>query len=505
MIAPEVLEPASAPGAEAQRPAPLVLRCTFSFPVTLSALLVVLVVLTVRNRFNDPDMWWHLKTGEIIWNTHHIPTVDTFSYTVAGHAWILQEWLSQLTIYATYHLGGYCGMMLWLCCFASLLLIGGFALCWRYSGNGKVAFLGALTIWLFSTVGLSIRPHLLGYLCLIAELLILQLGQTRDRRWFYLLPPLFCLWINLHSSFMLGLVVLGIVVFCSFWDFRVGLLISNRWDSERRKALIMAAVLAVAALFVNPVGPKLITYPLVVMLRQHVNLGAVSEWQTPDLSGGRGFGLLAITGAILFLPIVRETGIFLQEVVLLATAFLLGVQHDRMLFPFGILAAPVLCRLLANTWERYEFDKDLVLPNAVLLALAAAGVWMAFPSATNLNAQVQRKNPVGALAFLRRARISGPMLNDYISGGYLIWAAPERKVFIDGRADLYDPAGVMAEYGRWAMLEAETATLLDRRQIAYCVLSRDASVTRSLRLLPDWKTAYSDDISIVFVRTAAPA
>jgi hypothetical protein len=36
-------------------------RAVFSFPVMLSLALTVLTVLTVRNRFDDPDLWWHFK------------------------------------------------------------------------------------------------------------------------------------------------------------------------------------------------------------------------------------------------------------------------------------------------------------------------------------------------------------------------------------------------------------------------------------------------------------
>ena len=42
----------------------------FRFPSMLTGLLVVLAVLSVRGRFDDPDMWWHLKMGQIIWTTH---------------------------------------------------------------------------------------------------------------------------------------------------------------------------------------------------------------------------------------------------------------------------------------------------------------------------------------------------------------------------------------------------------------------------------------------------
>jgi hypothetical protein len=54
------------------------LRLVFSFQVVLVCLLLPLTVFTQRTRFNDPDMWWHLKMGEIIWTNHHVPTVDLF-------------------------------------------------------------------------------------------------------------------------------------------------------------------------------------------------------------------------------------------------------------------------------------------------------------------------------------------------------------------------------------------------------------------------------------------
>ena len=55
-----------------------VLRKLFSFPVMVASLLVVLAVTTVRSRFDDPDMWLHLKMGQVIWTTHVIPTTDLF-------------------------------------------------------------------------------------------------------------------------------------------------------------------------------------------------------------------------------------------------------------------------------------------------------------------------------------------------------------------------------------------------------------------------------------------
>jgi hypothetical protein len=195
----------------------------------LAGLLLVLATLTVRSRFDDPDMWWHLKTGEIIWTTHTIPVTDIFSFTTNHHAWVPHEWLSQVVIYAAYKWGGFSGLMLWLCFFASILLIAGHLLCSLYAGNAKVGFLGALVIFVFATVGVSIRPQLIGYLLLIVELTLIHLGRTRNPRWFWCLPPLFALWINCHGSFFLGMALAAALLFCSFFDFQIGGLIAEPW------------------------------------------------------------------------------------------------------------------------------------------------------------------------------------------------------------------------------------------------------------------------------------
>src|ERR1700682_2251702 len=88
-------------------------RLAFSFPGTLAVALIVLTVLTVRSRFNDPDLWWHLKTGEIIWSNRAIPRTDLLSFTTGQNSWVPSEWLSQLSLYAAWRAGGYSGLMLW--------------------------------------------------------------------------------------------------------------------------------------------------------------------------------------------------------------------------------------------------------------------------------------------------------------------------------------------------------------------------------------------------------
>jgi hypothetical protein len=468
----------------------------------LTAALIVLAVLTVRGRFDDPDMWWHLKTGEIIWTTHTIPTTDTFSYTTNHHAYIPHEWLSQVLIYGAYRWGGYPGLMLWLCSFTSVLLIAGYILCSVYSGNAKVAFLGAMTIWLFATIGLAIRPHIVGYLLLIFELLILHMGRSRDPRWFLALPLLFAVWVNSHGSFLLGIILSGTALFSSFFEFRIGLLVSSRWDRRSQLLLTLALVLSGAALFLNPIGLKQVFYPINTMLHQPTNLGLVQEWRPLQLNSERGIAWLVVLGCVFLLMILRRAELFWDELLALTLGAWLAASHERMLFVFGILAAPILTRLLSPLWEGYDREKDLPWANAVLIAASLLFAFLIFPSRQKLTDEVAEQNPEKAVSFIKSHHLSGPMLNDYAYGGYLIWAAPEQPVFIDGRADVFEWTGVFEDYRQWFSLQSDPNLLLDKYGISFCLLSRNSPMTQVLPLLHGWKLAYSDNTSMIFMRVS---
>jgi hypothetical protein len=428
--------------------------------------------------------------------------VDLFSFTTNQHAYVPHEWLAQLTIYSVYHFLGYSGVMLWLFVAASLVVIAGYTLCWLYSGNGKIAFLGAMGIWFFATVGLSARPQLLGYLCLLCELLIVHLGRSRNPRWFLALPVLFVVWVNLHGSFLLGFIVLGVVLASTCMEFQFGLLSSKRCDNYSRKMLILALALSLAALFVNPVGLSQLTYPFNTMLAQPIGLQYSFEWQPAPMNDVRLWGLFGSAGLVVVLPLLRRIELRLEEFLLAGIGFVLGVQHERMLFVFGILAMPFICRLLASAWDQYEPRREAVLLNFVMFTAAVVPIILGFPTPHDLAEQVTNANPVKALEFIRRSGLTGRMLNEYVYGGYLIWAAPERKVFIDGRADVYEWTGVFADYMNMMNVKVDPSSVLDKYGIEFCLLSREEAVAVVMGRIPGWKSVYTDEKSIVFARSA---
>ena len=471
----------------------------------MGSLLVLLCAATIRDRFEDPDMWWHLKSGELIWKSHHIFTTDPFSYTARGHALVAQEWMGQLSIYAAYRWAGFPGLMAWLVALTSLLVLAGFLLCSVYGRNVKVGFLGGIIVWFFSTIAFSIRPQLIGYIFLTIELLILHLGRSKNARWFLGLPLLFAVWVNCHASFFLGLLVAAITFFFSFFDFEPKWLQSGSWNGSTRRLFLIGFALSLPALFLNPGGRMQVFYPLNTVFRQPINLGNIEEWKPLGLLDPRGAGLLAILLCILLLVVLRRSKLRSDELALLALGSWLALSHTRFSVVFGILAAPILCRQLSGSWEGYEPARDRAWPNALLMGLALLGAWAAFPGPGNLERQVEEKRPVKAVAFLRNAHLAGPMLNDYQSGGYLIWALPEYPVFIDGRADVYEWSGVLGEFGDWATRRSDPRVLLEKYGIDFCLLSRIDPMVQAMPQLKGWRQVYSDSNAVVFVRTASAA
>lgn len=479
------------------------LRHLFSFPAFLIVGLVIVTVYTTSNRFNDPDLWWQLRVGQIIATTHSIPATELFSFTAQGHLWTAHEWLAQLSMYITYAAGGPRALMLWLCAFASLTFALVYALCWMQTGDGVASFVGGLIAWFFATVGLAIRALILGHLFLALEILLLEMGRTKNHRWLWCLPPIFTLWANCHASYIFGLAVLGVYWISSRVDGQWGLIASHEsWEKQGRRLLSLMLLLCPAALCCNPVGMNLLRYPfdaLFRLFRHAPSVNAVEEWLPPTLNNSRALGMLCIVVAILLFSLVRRSELYLRELLLVFMALGLALQYVRMLFVFGIVVSPIFCRVAWSSRKR-AMKRDHPIINAIFIFGGLAAIASAFPTAGALQDQVRRTSPVAAVDYIRRQGLSGPMLNEYVFGGYLIWALPEHKVFIDGRADVYDWAGVFPEYGRWATLEEDPALLLDKYHIRFCLLSKTSPLSMVIPYLPGWRKVYSDDVAEVFAR-----
>ncbi|MGB5931725.1 MAG: hypothetical protein WBH57_01480, partial [Anaerolineae bacterium] len=78
----------------------------------LVIILFVSIFVMAAQEITDPDFFWHLRTGQLIWESRSIPRQDPFSYTVQGRSWIAHEWLTETIFFALYSLIGQRGLIL---------------------------------------------------------------------------------------------------------------------------------------------------------------------------------------------------------------------------------------------------------------------------------------------------------------------------------------------------------------------------------------------------------
>jgi hypothetical protein len=82
-------------------------------------------------------------------------------------------------------------------------------------------------------------------------------------------------------------------------------------------------------------------------------------------------------------------------------------------------------------------------------------------------------------------------------GGYFVWHNREMKVFIDGRADIFEYAGVMQEYLDLLRLKNMDA-IFDKYGIRYVMFPPGQPLTHALERDSQWKENYRDKVIVMF-------
>jgi hypothetical protein len=497
------------------RPFPARAGELFTFPVFLGAVLVAAVFLNLRLRldsvaalpsghwhaaFVEGDTYWHMAIGQRIFETHHWPTTNYYSFTTPGSEWIDFEWVGEMLMAAASGLGGPRGLMALLAALASIIVLLVYYSASLASGNPKSAFAAtALTLPLLGSC-FSVRPQLLGYIFLLITLICLERYRRGVQKHLWIFPLLFVVWVNTHGTFTLGWVAMAIYGLAGLKDFRLGFLEGKAWLPAERRHLGWGFLLCAAAVLVNPYGPRLLRYEL-GFASQPVNLAYTQEWQPLAFTDyfGVWFLVLFLAFAIGLLVLRRPQRV--ESVALVLLAALLSLQHQRVVVFFAIVLAPVLAGLLAALFPAYEPDKNLPVLNAALIAIFAAGMVVFFPSSARLQRLIDHNQPRRAVDYLRAHPVTGGMFNDDFWGGYLIWTSRgEHKVFIDGRSEAYESSGVLADYIKIIQPAPEALPLLEKYGVRSCLIERSGSLSALLDAQPDWHEVYQDDLSVLFVR-----
>jgi hypothetical protein len=458
--------------------------------------------LSARMGIQDPDAWWHISTGERILSSRAWPSADPFSFTVHGNPWLPYEWLGDVLMALAVRFGGLEALTAWVIVVASLLVALLYYYAWLRSGNTKAAFVSTALLAPLAGLFFNPRPQLLGYIFLLVTLILLERFRQRRQRSLWALPLVFVLWVNTHGSFVFGLAALAVYWASGLGSFRVGGLQADRWTPRERRYLLLVALLSVVALAVTPYGTRLAANPLDIAFTQPVNIANIREWQGMPFDLWQGKVFLGLVLLFVLAQVVLRLRYHLAEILLLFAAVFSTAVHRRFAMTFVIIFAPLLADLFSRWAPPYQPSKDRPALNSVLLLLVGSGlVRFGFPSRQEIQKATAASFPVGAEAYLNRHPAPGPMLNEYGWGGYLIWVSGgKQRVFIDGRTDIYEAAGVFPDYLAIMELDRRAPFLLRKYDVRSCLILHDAPLTTLLAASKDWREVYRDELSVIFVR-----
>jgi len=478
-----------------------VFRLACSMPALLGAALVSAMFLLERSFFVDPDMWWHLKTGELILSTHRWTSTDSFSFTATGGPRLSYEWLGDVLLAMSYRLGGLRALDALLIVLAASVVVALYGFATVRSTNCKAAFAVSILLIPLAAVSFNLRPQMLGYLFLILTLIALERFRQGKQRAVWMLPFLFLIWINTHGSWIIGLLTVAVYLASGLVNFRIGNLEAHRWTNSERLRLEIVFLLSLVAIPITPYGTEIAAYPFTVATSVPLGVASVQEWRPMpfDIISGKVF--LALLLGFFLTQVVFRFAWRLEEFFLFLFGTAMACLHVRFLMLFVPFFAPIAAVVLARWTPPYYKARDQYLINFAVMAGIVFAMFYYLPPQSQIEKNVASRYPVRALQYLREHPVPGPLFNTYGYGGYMIESG--FKTFIDGRSEVFEQMGVLADYMYIKNLRPGTLRVLQGYGIRSVLMGRGEPLLTVLAASPDWRRVYSDGVSELYVKKDA--
>jgi hypothetical protein len=428
----------------------------------------------------DPDLWWHISDARILCTTHHFIHIEPYSFSVAGQKWVNPEWLAEVPYWLSYHFLGLRGIYLltWLTLCANIVFVY-----WRGHWMGRhagAAFWAAGIGFCLMTLNSGPRTIAFGYLAMSAELAILEASERGHKHLLWLLPPLFCVWINLHGLWFIGIGLLVLYILCGLAPLNLGVFEQESFAAKDRNRLLGVLGASVAALIVNPYGWRLVWNPLDMMINQKLNIANVQEWQPLDLTHFIGKCVVAAIGLMVVTNCIHARKWKLFEMVFVFLAWYAAFAHARFTFLAAVLTIPLLARDIERSFCTESDVKTIPAMNALIAAGALALVVHIVPTQAALQASLARLLPLQTIASIQH---SWRTINVDNVGGMM--AFDSKPSFIDSRFDTFEHHGVLKDFLDIARLQ-DSFNLLKKYRIDHALLRKDMPLCYLLEHTPGW-------------------
>jgi hypothetical protein len=457
--------------------------------IALVPLIVIFFLLPVLPN----DYWWYIRLGDEIITSRAVPAIESYSYTQAGDPKINHSWLSSVIFSVLNSLGGIHLTLI----VAALLLLLTYYLLWRLMLDTKLDIRWAsfllMLIEIPSIMNWGMRPQLFTFPLFVGSLSILWHWEKNQKDYLWGLPLLMLLWANLHGSFILGFLLVG-----------AALVFGKR---DRKKVLLTLVAMALVVL-INPRGIGAWSFVLFSMQNASIQ-NFVTEWQPPVNQG-----LLRNFFFGWYLLFMLLAGLSSRKLSSLEWVWVLGFgwmafSASRYDIWFLFIIAPLSAFLLAGILKEPQNAPSQIPAMNIILGMilfilplllfpSVRSTWMPDPPSVYADS-----TPIEAAAWLKdHPELPDPIWADMSFESYLLYALPERPVWIDPRFEVYPPEHwqdyVDVRNGLWYW-----EYILNENQINVLLVAkaRQPKLILALEDSPNWEEIYQDEISLIFIRS----
>ena len=463
-------------------------------------------LIAIASQFlNDPDTFWHIRTGRDIWESGHLPVIDSYSHSYFGQPWIAKEWLAQLLLFAAHAIGGWNAVI----GLAILSIAATGALSFYYLSlrlNPSLAIILTLIAVFASSQTYLARPHVLAFPIVIIWTEHVLRAAEKDEAPPLALILLMVLWANLNGSFLIGLVIAGFG-FLSFLQ-RAKNPVPN--GTVAWLVFLASSLLATA---IHPYGARALTTAIGMFGAKEWLIWG--EWRPVDVATDPVHEVLLL--GLLAITLVAGLRLRASKAAFVVALLHLFLTHVRFAYLFYFLV-PLACSYevaqqkpnLANFFQWLKFDRAVFGTISrrsgsivAALSLLSAAVFTYFLVASTYRPPSDIA-PAAALEFARSAKISGNVLNSGEFGGYLIFEGV--KTFLDGRGDqLFDDAFI-GELSAGPQPNSDEALrklsrLLERYNIAWSLLKTSDPRVSMMDRLTNFRRVFQDKDAVIHIRT----
>ncbi len=470
---------------------------------------------------NNVDTFGHLAQGRAIAEAGRVPALDPFSiWHPTPQRWLNYEWGSDLLFHLVFSALGPNGLIAFkvvLLAIVGVLLV---ELAGRMADAEHRAFARAIASLLLVLalpvlrIRLTVRPHLFSFLFGAAYLVILHHvikcsceGNTSARKlwpWFAAIVGIYVVWLNMHGSHLLGLVIVGVATAACFRTPAFGPLFG----------LTMTLVLAMG---VSPFG-----YAIATDAIEHVFNPAyralVTEWAPWSAENSVFYLVFWVVWSVLVAAVAKPTWMkgargraSVLIIVLLAAIALRSLRFFAIYYLFAI---PVIAQGLSSM-SRIPKEKRKPLL-AALCCLAVASYFVIEPRVSgHARAHLTFGGGISyvglpqaaalELAIDGRPRVALASAED---SWFLLFATPHVRVLQDGRVPFYG-ADYLNDLADRINDPKRLPQTLEQYRVDAVVVRHTArhmqDLLRNMRSLPSFKLTLVEDRHALFERVDVDA